>query len=191
MSKFWLKRFFLLAFVSGTCHAIFSQQIVHGTSGMATAVDPATGTITIKTTDGSDEVFKYQKAAKQNVVFDKDIRSGTIAPADFNKIGDHVVVYYIDQGFVNRTVVALKDYGSSPLLTASGTVVKTKHHEIVVKTDTGATETFEIAKDASAETPSGIVSGYKFDVDAGTRVTIRYNEDGGKLIAQFIRNAFG
>ena len=39
--------------------------------------------------------------------------AGTVEPADFNKIGDHVVAYYVDQGFVNRTIVALKDFGPS------------------------------------------------------------------------------
>jgi hypothetical protein len=186
-----LKRFILLAFVSASYSAIYAQEIVHGVSGAATAVDPGNRTITIKTTDGTDAVFKYQKGAKPDLVFDRDVRSGTIEPADFNKIGDHVIVYYVDQGFVNRTIVALKDLGSSPLETASGIVVKSKHHVIILKTDSGATESFEITKDASAETPGGVVSGYKFDVDPGTKVTVRYTEEGGRMIAQFIRNAFG
>ncbi len=187
----WLKRFLLLALISSACSTIYAQKIVHGVSGEVTAVNPADNTITVKTTDGSDWVFKYQKGEKSGLLFDKDVRTGTIEPADFNKIGDHVVAYYIDQGFVNRTIVALKDFGTSQLETASGSVIKTKHHEITVKTDTGATETFEISKDASAETPGGVVSGFKFDVDPGTRVTVRYTEEGGRMIAQFIRNAFG
>ena len=191
MKNIWLKRFFLLAFVSSACSAIYAQQIVHGVSGVATAMNPANNTITIKATDGSEWIFKYQKGAKQNLVFDKDVRSGTVEPADFNKVGDHVVAYYIDQGFVNRTIVAIKDFGASSLETASGTVIKTKHHEVTLKTDAGVTETFEISKDASAETPGGVVSGFKFDVDPGTKVTVRYTEEGGRMIAQFIRNAFG
>jgi hypothetical protein len=187
----WLKRFFLFALVSIACSAIYAQEIVHGVSGVATAVNPADRTITVKTTDDSDWVFKYQKGAKSSLVFDKDVRTGTIEPADFNKVGDHVVAYYIDQGFVNRTIVALKDFGASQLKTATGSVIKTKHHEIVLRTDAGATETFEISKDSSAETPGGVVSGFKFDVDPGTKVTVRYTEDGGRMIAQFIRNAFG
>ena len=158
-----------------------------------TAVDPTNNTITITTNDGSEGVFKYQKALKTDVVFDKEVRSGTTAPADFNKIGDHVVAYYVDQGYVNRTIVALRTSRPKPrfLQEASGTVVKTKHHVIIVRTDAGATETFEIAKDASAETPAGVVSGFKFDVDPGTRVTVRYTEANGTKIAHFIRNAFG
>ncbi len=187
----WLKRLLLLAVISSACLTTYAQKIVHGVSGEVTAVNPAKETITLKTTDGSDWVFQYQKGAKSSLVFDKDVRTGTIEPADFNKTGDHVIAYYIDQGFVNRTIVALKDFGTSPLETASGSVIKTKHHEITVKTDTGATETFEISKDASAETPGGVVSGFKFDVDPGTKVTVRYTEEGGRMVAHFIRNAFG
>ena len=191
MINVWLKRFFLLAFLSAACSAVYAQKIVHAVTGVVTAVDPAHNTIIIKTNDGSDGVFQYQKGAKRDLVFDKDVRNGTIEPEDFNKIGDHVVAYYIDQGFVNRTIVALKDFGPSALKATSGTVLKTKHHELILRTDTGTTETFEISKDASAETPQGVVSGFKFDVDSGTKVTVRYTEEGGRMVAQFIRNSFG
>jgi hypothetical protein len=191
MSNMWMKRFFLLAFVSAACSATYAQQIVHAVTGVVTSVDPANNTITIGTNDGSPGVFKYQKGGKTEPVFDKEVRNGTTEPASFNKIGDHVVVYYVDMGFVDRTVVALKDLGPSALKAVSGTAVRTKHHEIVLKTDTGATESFEVARDASAETPQGVVSGFKFDVDPGTKVTIRYTEEGGRMIAQFIRNSFG
>ena len=191
MKSSWLKSTVLVGLVGAGCLALQAQEIVHAVTGAVTAVDPTNNTITITTNDGSEGVFKYQKALKTNVVFDKEVRSGTTAPADFNKIGDHVVAYYVDQGYVNRTIVALKDFGPAALQEASGTVVKTKHHVIIVKTDAGATETFEIAKDASAETPAGVVSGFKFDVDPGTRVTVRYTEANGTKIAQFIRNAFG
>jgi hypothetical protein len=191
MNKTRLKHLLLLGFVSAACSTIYAQEIVHAISGVVTALDHANSTITIKTNDGSDGVFKYQKEAKQDIVFDKNVRAGATEPADFNKIGDHVVVYYVNQGFVNRTVVALKDLGPSPLKVVSGTVVETKRHVIVLRTDAGVTENIEIAKDASAETPSGVVSGSKFDVDPGTKVTVRYIEQGGKMVAQFIRNAFG
>ncbi len=191
MTNISLKRFFLLALLSAGCSAVYAQQIVHAVTGVVTSVDPANNTITIKTNDDSAGVFKYQKGGKTELVFDKDVRNGTTEPASFNKIGDHVVAYYVDMGFVNRTIVALKDFGPSALKSTSGTVVKNKHHEIVLRTDAGSTESFEISRDASAETPQGVVSGFKFDVDPGTRVTVRYTEEGGRMIAQFIRNSFG
>ena len=137
----------------------YAQEIVHAVSGVATAVDPATGTITIKTNDGSDGNFRYSKSAKTDLVFDKDVRNGTIDPASFNKVGDHVVAYFYETGFSSRTLVALRDFGPTGLMHVSGTVLKSKRHEIVLKTDNGATQSFDIGKDASAETPGGVVSG--------------------------------
>jgi phosphotransferase system IIA component len=168
------------------CALLQAQEVVHAVTGVVTAVAPAENSITIKTNDGSEGVFHYKKDAKVDIEFDKDVRNGTAAPSAFNKVGDHVVAYYFGEG-LERTVVAIKDFGASPLEVATGTVVKAKHHAIVLKTDSGATETFDIAKDASAETPQGVVGGFKLDVDSGTRATVRYTDENGLKVAQFIR----
>jgi hypothetical protein len=149
-------------------------------------VDAAKSLIAIKTNDGSEGDFHYKKQLKSDIEFDKDVRGGTAHPESFNKVGDHVVAYYFADGS-QRTIVALKDFGANGLNAASGTVVKAKRHAIVLKTDAGATETFDIAKDASAETPVGVVGGFKLDVDPGTRATVRYTESNGLKVAQFIR----
>ncbi len=188
MRKMWCS--LLLGLACAVCTAARAQQIVHAVSGVVTAVDPAKMAITLKTNDGSVGDFQYEKQLRSDIVFDKELRGGTAVPAGFNKIGDHVVAYYY-AGEAGRTLVAIKDFGAAPLQVASGTVVKAKRHEITIKTDDGATETFDIAKDASAETPSGVVSGFKFEADQGTRVTVRYTEANGTKIAEFIRNAFG
>jgi hypothetical protein len=166
--------------------AVEAQQIVHAVSGVVTAVNPAKNLITIKTNDDSEGVFQYRKDLKANILFDKDVRSGTMAPEGFNKVGDHVVAYYFGDDYP-RIVVALKDFGATPLSVASGTVVKAKHHAIVLKTDAGETETFDIAKDASAETSTGVVSGFHLDVNEGTHATVRYTETNGMKTAQYIR----
>jgi hypothetical protein len=176
-----------LAFVGASCSGLQAQEVVHAVSGVVTAVHPADSTITVKTNDGSAGEFRYSKELKTEIEFDKDVRNGTIEPSGFNKVGDHVVVYYFGGSVVQRTIVALKDFGPTPLSVASGTIVKAKHHAVVVKTDAGKTESFDIAKDASAETPFGVVSGLKFDPDEGERVTIRYTPANGSNIAQFIR----
>jgi hypothetical protein len=183
----------LLALVVFVCSTVHAQKIVHAVSGVVTAIDPAANSITIKTNDGSDGSFQYRKSGHVDLAFDKEVRNGTVEPASFNKIGDNVIAYYVDdRGDVNRTIVALKDFGPTPLESVSGTVVKAGRHMLVLKTDKGgAAESFSIAKDASAETPSGVVSGSHFDAQQGDHLTLRYTEANGSKVAQFIRNTFG
>src|SRR5271170_2279730 len=175
----------LVALAGASCLTLKAQQIVHAVSGVVTAVDPSKSQITIKTNDDSGGDFRYQKQ-KTDIEFDKLVREGTTQPDGFNKIGDHVVAYYFSVNAV-RTIVALKDFGPSGLKADSGTLVKVKHHALTLKTDAGVTETFDIAKDASAETSQGVISGLKFDADAGTRVIVRYSDANGQKQAEFIR----
>ena len=186
MKSMRLKTLVVFALVSGSWLGLQAQEVVHGVTGVVTAVHPAERAITVKTNDGSYGEFKYQKELKTDIDFDKEVRSGTVQPSAFNKVGDHVVVYYFGDGS-QRTIVALKDFGPTALNVASGTIVKTKHHAVILKTDAGKTESFDIAKDASAETPFGVVSGLKFDASEGERVTVRYLQTNGLNVAQFIR----
>ncbi|MGC1362526.1 MAG: hypothetical protein WA419_22205 [Silvibacterium sp.] len=186
MKKMRLESLMLLALMSASWLALQAQEVVHAVSGVVTAVHPAENSITVKTNDDSAGEFRYQKELKADIEFDKEVRSGTTEPNGFNKIGDHVVVYYFGDGD-QRTIVALKDFGPAPLNVASGTIVKAKHHGVIIKTDAGKTESFNIAKDASAETPFGVVSGLKFDANEGERVTVRYLQTSGLNVAQFIR----
>jgi uncharacterized protein YjdB len=172
--------------VGVSLHALQAQEVVHAVTGVVTAVHPAENSITVKTNDDSAGEFRYPKELKTEIDFDKEVRSGTTEPKEFNKIGDHVVVYYFGAG-TQRTIVALKDFGPAGLSVASGTIVKAKRHAVVIKTDAGQTESFDIAKDASAETPFGVVSGLKFDANEGERVTVRYLQTNGSNVAQFIR----
>jgi hypothetical protein len=176
----------LLALAGAGGLALQAQEVVHAVTGIVTAVYPDKDQLTIKTNDDSGGDFQYEKELKTDIEFDKAVREGTVKPNDFNKIGDHVVAYYFGNG-QKRTIVGIKDFGSAGLKVASGTLVTVKHHALSVKTDAGATETFDIAKDASAETSVGVISGLKFGADEGTRVTVRYTDANGQKLAQFIR----
>ena len=186
MKKMHCACLMFLALVSASWIASPAQETVHAVSGVVTDVQPAKHMIHVKTNDGSTGKFRYYKEAKGDVSFDKDVRSGTTEPDGFNKIGDHVLVYYFGDD-EDRIVVALKDFGPAGLSVAAGTIVKAKHHTVILKTDDGKTETFDIAKDASADTPMGVVSGQKFDASEGERVTVRYLQANGANVAEFIR----
>jgi len=186
MKSPWLHNLVLIALVGTGSLAVQAQEVVHAVSGVVKTVNPKESFIAIKTNDGSNGNFVYEQKLKENIEFDKSIQEGTLEPNGFNKIGDHVVLYYIDKGD-QRTIVAIKDFGPTGLSVASGTVVKAKHHEMFIKTDKGATQTFDIAKDASAETPMGVVSGLRFDPSNGENVIVRYTQENGNNVAQFIR----
>jgi hypothetical protein len=186
MKSPWLQTLVVLALVGTGWVAVQAQEVVHAVSGVVKSVNPDERSIAITTNNGSDGNFVYEQKLKENLEFDRSIQDGTLEPNSFNKIGDHVVAYYIDKG-AQRTIVAIKDFGPTGLNVTSGTVVKTKHHEMTLKTDKGATQTFNIAKDASAETPMGVVSGLRFDPSDGESITVRYSQENGSNVAQFIR----
>jgi hypothetical protein len=179
-------KFAVLALLCLSSSAAFSQEVVHAVSGVVTAVDHSRNAINIKTNDGSEGDFQYLKELKTSIEFDKSLREGTADPGSFNKVGDHVVAYYfLAPG--GRTLVALKDFGPNGLSVASGTVMKDHHHAITIKTDAGASETFEMAKDASVETSVGVEMGSHFDAEEGRRITVRYTVANGVKTAEFIR----
>lgn len=176
----------LFALASLTCSTLQAQEVVHALTGLVTAVYPSEHSISIKTDDGSEGHFKYEKDLRTPIQFDKSVRAETMEPSTYNKVGDRVVVYYIGDGD-ERTVVALKDLGKAPLGVSSGRVVKTHDGSLIIKNQVGATETYQIAKDATVETTDGVVSGVKFHPDKGAQITVRYQEANGNKIAQFVR----
>jgi hypothetical protein len=176
----------LFALVSTACTTLRAQEIVHALTGLVTAVNPADNSITVKTNDGSEGYFKYEKKLRTSIEFDKSVRDEATEPSTYNKVGDRVVVYFFGDGQA-RTVVALRDLGKAPLDVSSGTVVKTRSGSLIIKNQAGVTETYQFAKDATAETSDGVVSGLKFHPDKGTQITVRYREESGNKVAQFVR----
>src|SRR5215475_13212602 len=123
-----------------------AQEVVHALSGTVTAINPTAKTIVIKTNDDSDGFFKQLTNSNVSLLFDKDIRSRTTPADTFNDKGAPVIVYYIGGGFgrVSRTAVAVQNLGAGSLEKDIGTVVKFNKHELTIKTDSGAKETFRI-----------------------------------------------
>jgi hypothetical protein len=58
---------------------------------------------------------------------------------------------------------------------------------LIIKNQAGVTETYQFAKNATAETCDGVVSGLKFRPDRGSQITVRYREVSGNKVAQFVR----
>jgi len=179
----------LLGLVSLAALAANAQEVVHALAGTVTSVNPTQQTITIKTDDGSEGVFKDLMKSNVSYEFDRNIRAGAVPASSFTKKGAPVIVYYFGDGDV-RTAVALQDLGGAgPLQKISGSVSKfNKHgHLLTIKDATGTSESFHIDTKTVAETAWGAVEGEKFDPSKGDRVRVTAVLANGAEDALFIR----
>ena len=183
-----LRLFFMAAFSVASCFLLQAQEVVHALTGVVTLVNRTNKSITVRTNDGGQNVFSYANQRQVKINFDKNISSEAIEPNVYNKVGDHVIVYFYG-GFEQRTVVAIKDLGEIPLQVSAGMVIdgNRKHHTLEIKTEAGANESYQIAKDASIETPQGVVDGINFDPTRNSRVIVKYRGTTENRVAAFVR----
>jgi hypothetical protein len=177
----------LVGVVSLAAFGANAQEVVHALAGTVTSINPTEQTITIKTDDGSEGLFK--DLMKSNVSFDLDrnVRAASIPAGSFTKKGAPVIVYYFGGGDV-RTAVALEEL-TGPLQKISGSVYKLNKHEhlLTIKDAAGASESFHIDPKTVAETAWGAVEGEKFDPGKGDRVRVTAVLANGAEDALFIR----
>lgn len=166
-----------------------AQEVVHALTGMVTAVDPTAKTLTIRTDDGTEGVFKMPVKADGSLDFDKSVKAGTVPAASFTKTKTQVLVYYVGLD-TERTAVAVQDLGSAPLVTDVGSVVKySKHdHMLTVKDAKGAEQTFMIGPKTVAETSDGAVEGEKSTPNKGVQVRVVASAANGVNTALFVRS---
>lgn len=188
MRTTWTKLFFVGAFSIASCLAVRAQEVVHALTGVVTSVNKINKSISVQASDGSGNVFSYGDQHQAKVDLDKAIRSEATDPDVYSGVGDHAIVYYYIENN-QQTVVAIKDIGKAPLQVSTGTVIDgdRKHHTLTIKTAAGASESYQIAKDTSIETPEGIIDGLKFDPSRNTRVTVKYSDTKENRVAQFVR----
>jgi hypothetical protein len=173
--------FLLVSFVAT------AQEVVHAMIGTVGSIDPAAKTITVKTDDGPEGLFKDLINSKTKIEFDKNIRKGATAAEEFKKSGAHVVVYYFGLGR-EQTAVAQRGLGSGPFTKTVGTVVKfeDKEHSISIREDSGAVESFKITSDTIAETDSGAIEGLKLKPNKGDLVRVTATSENGNATGVLI-----
>src|SRR5579859_3740471 len=143
----------LLGLVSLAALAANAQEVVHALAGTVMSVNPTQHTITIKTDDGSEGLFKDLMKSNVSYEFDRNVRAAAVPASSFTRKGAPVIVYYFGDGDV-RTAVALQDLGAGPLQKISGAVTKFNKpaHLLTIKDATGATESFHVDPKTVAET---------------------------------------
>lgn len=173
-----------MPFISAAANA---QQIVHALTGKVTAVYPASKTILVDTDDGARSVFDIMPQNAQ-ISFEKNVKALTVPAMAFTKADCQVVVfYYGEEG--SRTVVAVEELGSGPLVNDTGTVVKLdKHaHLLTIKSDAGQEQTYHMDAKTLADSSYGVMEGQKFSPDKGAKVHVTASTQNGESTALFIR----
>ncbi|HEY4356571.1 MAG TPA: hypothetical protein VGN16_12540 [Acidobacteriaceae bacterium] len=164
-----------------------AQMIVHALAGTVTAADTKGGSLTVQAADGTNHQFHVSDPTDASAL-KSDLRSDTISPVGFSKIGDQVIVFYA--GFdSDAKAIALRDLGAGPFVKAVGTVVHYDKHTrtLTIKPATGPVQEFQLDDKAAAETSLGAVEGSHFDPHKGTQVGVTAATDNGKETALFLR----
>lgn len=164
-----------------------AQQVVHALTGTVSSVNTATKTISVFQDNGTQDSFSDATNSRAKLNIDKKVVLDTTAADAFKKTGAYVVVLYYGND-TDRTAVALKNLGTGPFTSATGTVVKFEgRRSISVEDSSGATQTFKITQDTIGEGYLGAVDGYKFQASKGDKVRIVASKEGPEPTALFVR----
>jgi hypothetical protein len=163
-----------------------AQEMVHALSGVVSSINPKIQMIEVKTDDGSPGHFQWMKK-DPSVDFDKTVSADSTAASKFTTVGDHVIVFYFGDGDV-RTVVAVHDLGKAPVEKSTGTVVKLNRHEhlLTIKNSAGAEVSFHLDPKTVADTATGVMEDYKFDLNKGDQVFVTAEQANGSDTALLI-----
>jgi hypothetical protein len=140
----------------------------HAVAGELEKVGQDGKTITVKTADGTEHVFK---------VTGKTAVTGTEAGAKdvglAGKEGSQVVVKYTGEG-ADKTAHAVDVTGKDTLKATEGTVtaVGKGGHTVTVKLADGTEKTFDMGKEAMVDTGHGVSEGSKYTAKEGEKVIV-------------------
>lgn len=141
-----------------------SSSSTHAVAGDLEKVSADGKTITVKTADGTEKVFKV--TGKTTVDGAKDTALAT-------KEGTHVVVHYTKKG-TEETATGIKDAGKGTWKVSEGTVEKVGEggKDVTVKMADGTEKTYHVGKEASVESEKGAVAAGKYTGKAGDKVVV-------------------
>jgi hypothetical protein len=181
---------FAISFSMASSIAI-AQARVHALSGTVTTIHPKIQMTELDTDDGSSGHFQWLKKSDGDIYFDKSISVDATTADKFTTTQTHVIAYYIGGGEVVRTLVALRDLGTGPLVKSIGTVVKLDKHEhlLTIKNSTGGEESYHLDPKTVADTENGVATNYKFDLSKGNRVRVLATQENGSSTALLITPA--
>lgn len=175
--------------LTACCATVSAQMVVHAVSGTVKAIDPASKTMDVTVDSGDTSEFRLASDAKVSLDFDNTLRSDSLEPGKFQKVGDYAVVYYYGYDD-NRTAVAVKDLGAGPFQKIDGMVVSFDKHDrtMTVKDDAGKTEAFALSPHLVVDMGVNVESGRSYEPHKGYSVRVTYTSQDGKNTAVFVRS---
>jgi hypothetical protein len=187
MKKEWLRTCLFAVCLALVTTIVHAQERVHALSGTVTSINAKIGMIEIDTDDGSSGHFRWMKASGPAIDFDKTVSADAMAADKFTADGHHVIVYYYGEGTV-RTVVALHDLGDGSVEKSTGTVVKLNRHDhsLTIKNAAGTEVSYHLDLKTVADTTTGVMQGFKFDLSKGDSVRITAAQANGSDTALLI-----
>ena len=182
-------RLLMAASVAALLTSAFAQDVIHAVEGAVTQVDQKAKTIAIKTTDGTEDVFKYTEhtAIHDSHEAAHGAKMGVVDTYFKGKEGSHVVVRYMGTG-AGKTATMLDDFGKDSLKVGRGTVthVDRAARTVAIKTENGAEVTYKLGSEGVVETEHGVVRANRYVAKEGDKVVVHYTEDeAGKLVRLF------
>jgi Cu/Ag efflux protein CusF len=168
----------------------------HSVSGVVESVDPANGTITIKSDDGAVQTVKLTKSTKVGGL-EGDVKAIGDGTAELGKDiwkdtkkGAHVVVHYTEDG-AEKTAKVVKHGWDSSVKTTKAVVRKIdkEARTVTVKTKDGAEHVYEVTKDATITVAKKIAKAGEAAgtaIKEGSEATFHFVEQGGKKVAHSV-----
>ena len=185
-----VSRLFFVVCMAALAGSAFAQDVVHAAAGVITRVDKAGKTITVKTTDGGEEVYNYTEhtAVRDSREAAHSAKMGIVDTYFAGKEGSRIVVRYTGKG-TEKTATLVDDFGKETLKTGRGTVtgVDKAAHTVAVKTDDGGQATFRLGNEGVVETDHGVVRASRYLAKEGDKVIVHYTEDESGKVVRFFK----
>jgi hypothetical protein len=187
----WVGQLMLVMVVSGLVSLAAAQDVVHIMSGVVTKIDKDAKTIGVKTEDGTEHVFKYTEKTGIRGYKDaeKGAKTGALDTYFAGKEGTLVTVRYTKKGG-DDVATGVDDLGKDTVKVAKGTVTKVDKtaHTVTIKGEDGSEQTYQMGKDATADSEKGVVKGWDYTatkVKEGDKMAVHYTETAGKKVIHF------
>jgi hypothetical protein len=155
----------------------------HAVAGTLKHVDLTAGTLTIATVENVVEALQFD--AKTMVHGFARVEK---VKALVGKEGASLVIHYTGEG-VEARALTVEYVGTEPLKLATGTVVRIDRpsRKVVLKLEAGGEDTFELARSAPIDLPTGIVPLAAFAPKPDEKIMAVYTEKGNEKTIRLIR----